>query len=133
MSSVSSLPSTHLGAREKGASLLHSDQYSTRAQTTRNAPIAKKLEKLIIKDRRLTFRETAEQFEISKGSLHTILCDHMQIACEMYSQILSVGQKELRLAVAQNLLKTIKVEHGFLRLLAITEKENVIDRIPFSE
>ncbi|GFS93693.1 hypothetical protein TNCV_798251 [Trichonephila clavipes] len=43
------------------------------------------------------------------------------------------GTEKLRLVVTQERLNTINAEPGFLRLLVVSENENSIERIPFSE
>ncbi|GFV32235.1 hypothetical protein TNCV_1675211 [Trichonephila clavipes] len=45
----------------------------------------------------------------------------------------SVKQKRSRLAVAQDVLDTVKSEHGSLRLLAVPENEKAIESTPFPE
>ncbi|GFY05548.1 hypothetical protein TNCV_4370581 [Trichonephila clavipes] len=45
---------------------------SGRPQTIRNAAVVDKVEYLVMEDRRLTVRETAEQVEISTGSPQAI-------------------------------------------------------------
>ncbi|GFW29032.1 hypothetical protein TNCV_2355901 [Trichonephila clavipes] len=67
------------------------DQHSERPQTARNALVVEKVENLM-RDRRLTVRNTAEQVEISTDSPYAILCDH-QSGCEICSQP-SVGGTE---------------------------------------
>ncbi|GFU03988.1 hypothetical protein TNCV_4167631 [Trichonephila clavipes] len=68
----------------------------------------------ILKDRHLTVRVTAEQIEISIGSVHAILCDHAQSDLEIDSQASVGGTEKLHLVVVQNLLDAINAEPGFL-------------------
>ncbi|GFV09284.1 hypothetical protein TNCV_1868921 [Trichonephila clavipes] len=56
-----------------------------------------------------------------------------RVDTKFFPKILSVEKKDIRLAVAQNLLETIKTEPISLRLLAILENEKVIERIPISK
>ncbi|GFW17495.1 hypothetical protein TNCV_2650531 [Trichonephila clavipes] len=71
-----------------------------------------------------------EQVKKRTGSPHVILCDHTQNSCETCSQA-SVGETEkLHFAVTQDLLDA---EPDYLRLQAVPENENAIERIPFSE
>ncbi|GFU70894.1 hypothetical protein TNCV_2206111 [Trichonephila clavipes] len=88
---------------------------------------------MVMKDRCLTIRKTAEEVQVSSVFPHVILCDHSQNDCEICPRVSVGGTDILRLAVAQYLLDTINVEPGFLRLLAVPENENLIVRIPFSE
>ncbi|GFX70107.1 hypothetical protein TNCV_4615451 [Trichonephila clavipes] len=46
--------------------------------TTQNAAGFERVESLIMKDHRLTVRETAEQVQISTNSADAILCDNAQ-------------------------------------------------------
>ncbi|GFT17928.1 hypothetical protein TNCV_4910871 [Trichonephila clavipes] len=71
--------------------------------------------------------ETSEQVEISTGSPHAILRDHVQSGCEIYPQA-SAGRTE-NLCLAQDVMNTINGEPVFLSLLAVTENDNAIDRI----
>ncbi|GFU18448.1 hypothetical protein TNCV_1981231 [Trichonephila clavipes] len=59
-------------------------QRSGRPQTPQNAAVDEKVETLVMKDHRLTIRETTEQVEISTCSPHAILCVHAQRSCEIY-------------------------------------------------
>ncbi|GFX12089.1 hypothetical protein TNCV_2998721 [Trichonephila clavipes] len=75
---------------KSGRTLVESDQRSRRPETAKNAAVVEKVENLIMKDRRLTARETAEQVKISTGSPHAILYDHEESSGEFCSQA-SVG------------------------------------------
>ncbi|GFV40732.1 hypothetical protein TNCV_5055121 [Trichonephila clavipes] len=88
---------------------------------------------LILKDRCLTIRETAEQTEISTGSPIAILYDPVQSSCEICSQVSVVGTEKLHLVVAQDRMGVINAQPAFLSLLAVPENENDFERILFSE
>ncbi|GFV24598.1 hypothetical protein TNCV_1914583 [Trichonephila clavipes] len=61
----------------------------------------------MVKELNLTIQETAEQVEISAGSLHAILCDNMQSGCKICSQASVNGTEKLHLAVTDDLLSSI--------------------------
>ncbi|GFU87367.1 hypothetical protein TNCV_2716531 [Trichonephila clavipes] len=80
---------------------------------TRNVTVVEKVEYLIIKDRRLTALEIAEQVEINTS----ILYDYAQKDCEICSQASVRGTEDLLLTVELHLLDTINAEAGFFRFL----------------
>ena len=99
---------------------MESDQRSGRPQTARNAAVVESVENLIMGDRRLTVRELAEEVEISKDSAHAILRDDLnmhRVAAKFVPKLLSAEQKELRLAVAQDLLDTANTDPEFLNTI----------------
>ncbi|GFX15181.1 hypothetical protein TNCV_2708861 [Trichonephila clavipes] len=103
---------------------IHSDQRSGRPKTPRNAAVVEKVEKLIMKEHRLTVRK------ITDIQLRLIM---RREAVNFLTMFLSEEQKELHLAVAHDLQDPINTEPGSLQLLAVSENENAVERVEFSE
>ncbi|GFU67473.1 hypothetical protein TNCV_1599551 [Trichonephila clavipes] len=91
------------------------------------------MENLIMKVNPLATRGTSEQVKNSTSFVRAILCYHAQSGCKIYSQVSVGGTEKFRLAIARDLLDTIKVEPDFLQLLDVAENENAIESISFSE
>lgn len=131
-----------------GRTSVESDQRSGRPQTARNAAVVERVENLIMGDRRLTVREIAEEVDISKDSTHAILRDDLnmhRVAAKFVPKLLSAEQKCSLSFIATDtefLGKTwnssrsptsLLSRHGSLQLLVVSEIEEAIERIPFSE
>ncbi|GFV30842.1 hypothetical protein TNCV_4012761 [Trichonephila clavipes] len=101
---------------KSGPTVVEIDQRSGRPQTTQNAAVVENGENLIMKDRRLVIRETAEQKKmISTDSRLAILGDHAEIrvaAKFVHKFFFSRGQKKLRFGVAKVLLDLNKNEQA---------------------
>jgi hypothetical protein len=62
-----------------GHTLEESDQCSGKPSTSRNANVIENVRSLILEDRRLTVRETADEVGISTGSAHSILTEDLHM------------------------------------------------------
>ncbi|GFW23856.1 hypothetical protein TNCV_945411 [Trichonephila clavipes] len=90
------------------------------------------MENLVMKDRRLTVRETVEQAEISTGSPRAILCDHAQSGGKICYQASVCGIEKL------HLLKLHKIYWILLTLNLVScdfwlfpNNENATEKIHF--
>jgi AraC-like DNA-binding protein len=91
-----------------GHTLANSDQCSGRPSTSRNANVIENVHSLILEDCRLTIREIADEVGISTVSVHSILTEdlHMcRVVVKFVPKLLSQGQQELHLEVAQDMLE----------------------------
>jgi hypothetical protein len=103
---------------EEGCTLPDSDHRSRRPSTSRNANVIENVCSLILEDRCLTIRETADDVGISTGSAHsTVTVDlHMcKVVAKFVPKLLSQEQQQLRLEVARDMLECVNGDPGFLK------------------
>ncbi|PNF26463.1 hypothetical protein B7P43_G15372 [Cryptotermes secundus] len=102
-----------------------SEQRSGRPSTSRNADVIEKVRTLIMEDRRLAFREVADEVGISRGSANTILTEDLgmrRVAAKFVPKLLSPEQQQLRLEVAQDMLECANRDPEFLKTVIIGDE-----------
>ncbi|GFX91966.1 hypothetical protein TNCV_3577961 [Trichonephila clavipes] len=87
---------------------------------------------MIVKDNFLTKRQTFEEVEIGIDSSHEILCVHVRHAAKLLPSFCQRNKKSPLCRCSGLLLNNMNTKSGFLRLLAVIENENSIERTPFS-
>ena len=81
------------------------------------------------KDRRLSVRMIAEETDLDKNAVHSILTEHLHMR-KLVPKNLSVEQKGNRLEIFQDLLGRLEIEPNFLYEVIIGEESWVFDKIP---
>ena len=84
------------------------------AKTDRNI---ERVNELVRRDRRLTIRMMAEELEMSKESVRTILVENLgmkKICARMVPKLLSDEQKSRRMRVCEEILQQLEVNEDFL-------------------
>ena len=76
------------------------------------------MDELVRSDRRITVRMMAEELDLNRESIRTILVEDLQmrkVCAKMVPKLLSDDQKKHRVDVCRDLLKTIEEYPDFLR------------------
>jgi len=100
-----------------GRTSVESKARSGRPSTSRNEAVVDQVRSLVMQIRRITIRELANETNISVGSVHSILIQDLgfrRIAARFVPKLLTSEQKQLRLEIAQDMLKIVDSDPNFL-------------------
>ncbi|XP_026819544.1 protein GVQW3-like [Rhopalosiphum maidis] len=103
---------------KEGRTTVKSDEREGRPSTSRNEEMIQKIRTAIRGNRRLTIMELSNEFQISFGSVQTILTtdlDMRRVAAKFVPKLLSGEQKENRKQIATDLLECSKSDDFFLK------------------
>ncbi|KAL4126147.1 hypothetical protein QTP88_010376 [Uroleucon formosanum] len=107
------------------------DPRSGRPSTSRKDDVVEKIEEKVRNDRRLTFRELANEAGISIGSCHEILTENLQmkrVAAKFVPRLLTLEQKENRLTICQD-FKNRCADVNSLKTLSLVTRRGFMDTI----
>ncbi|GFS37153.1 HTH_48 domain-containing protein [Nephila pilipes] len=114
-----------------GRTSAKSEQRCGRPQTARSAATVERVQNLVMVERRLTVREIAEEFGVSKDSAHAIFREDLnmnRVATKFVPKLLTPEQKDLLFDITQDLLDTANTDPGFLNTV-ITRDESCCVRV----
>ena len=100
-----------------GCEDVEDDTKTGRPSTTKTADNIGKVNELVRSDRRLTVLMVAEELNVNRESVRTILLEelHMRKVCaKIVPKLLSDNQKEHRVRVCEDMLERIKADPDFL-------------------
>lgn len=103
---------------KEGRTTVESDEREGRPSTSRNEEMIQKIRTAIRGNRRLTIMELSNEFQISFGSVQTILTtdlDMRRVAAKFVPKLLSGEQKENRKQIATDLLECSESDDFFLK------------------
>ena len=103
---------------KEGRTTVESDEREGRPSTSRNEEMIQKIRTAIRGNRRLTIMELSNEFQISFGSVQTILTtdlDMRRVATKFVPKVLSGEQKENRKQIATDLLECSESDDFFLK------------------
>lgn len=95
---------------QDGREDVEDDERSGRPSTSIIDENVKKVEKMVMNDRRITIREVADEVGISIGSCHNIFSNVLgmkRVAAKFIPKLLNFDQKNNRLNIAQELLNDV--------------------------
>ncbi|VVC38893.1 Transposase, type 1 [Cinara cedri] len=103
---------------KEGRTTVESEKREGRPSTSRNEEMVQKIRTAIRGNRRLTIMELSNEFQISFGSIQTILTtdlDMRRVAAKFVPKLLSDEQKENRKQIATDLLEYSESDEFFLK------------------
>ncbi|XP_065294868.1 protein GVQW3-like [Dermacentor albipictus] len=103
-----------------GRKSMESEQRSGRPSTYRNDQVIAEVNAVVMRDRRVTMREIAEEVGIGTFSAHSIMTEHLamkRVAAKFVPKLLTVEQKQLRLEVSQDMLDSTNSDPGFMNTI----------------
>lgn len=102
---------------KSGNESLEDEHRSGRPSTSKTDENVQNVEKLIRSNRRLTIRELAEDFNISYGSIQSILTDNLhmrRVSAKFVPRLLSGEQKEIRVSICRELKDRLDANPNFM-------------------
>ncbi|PNF36792.1 hypothetical protein B7P43_G11160 [Cryptotermes secundus] len=123
-----------------GRTSVDSEPRSGRPSTSRNENFIEQVRTLVMEDRRITFRELANEIGVSNGSVHSILTEDLgmrSVSTKFVPKLLTMEQKQRHLEIVQDMLDnannnarphTVKTTIETLRKL----KWNLLTHLPYS-
>lgn len=111
---------------KRGRTSTNDDPRSGRPTTTITEQMIKKVEKIVLADRRTTVRFIAEEVKISIGSAHSIIHDRLgmkKVSARWVPRMLTAEQKQTRLRISQSCLDVLQrdPEQFLARFLTMDE------------
>ena len=97
-----------------------------RPSTSTTDETVEAVKEIVLKNRRITIREVAEDVGISVGSCHDILSDVLgirRVSAKFVPKLLNFDQKKRRMTIAQEMLNAVNEDPDFLKR-AITGDES---------
>ena len=83
------------------------------------------VKEIVLKNRRITIREVAEDVGISVGSCHDILSDVLgmrRVSAKFISKLLNFDQKNRRMTITQEMLNEVNEDPDFLKRVITGDK-----------
>ncbi|XP_022239456.1 histone-lysine N-methyltransferase SETMAR-like [Limulus polyphemus] len=111
-----------------GRTTVESEPRSGRPSTCRNDQVIAKVNAMVMRDRRVTIREIAEEVGISTFSAHSIMTKDLamkRVVAKFVPKLLTVEQKELRVEVSQDMLDSTNSDPDFMNTI-ITGDESCV-------
>ena len=102
-----------------GSTSVDSEPHHGRPSTSRN-DVINQVRTLLMRDRRVTVRELADEVGVSIGSVHTILTADFglrRVSAKFVPKLLMMEQKQLRLEIAQDMLDCVESDSNFLNIV----------------
>ena len=103
---------------QDGREDVEDDERAGRPRTSTTDENAEKVKEMVINDRRITFREFADDFGISIGSCHEIFSNVLgmkRVAAKFVPKLLNFKQKQRRMEVAQESLNEVNDDAELLK------------------
>ncbi|XP_076042215.1 histone-lysine N-methyltransferase SETMAR-like [Oratosquilla oratoria] len=100
-----------------GRTTVESEPRSGRPSTCRNDQVIAKVNAVVMRDRRVTIREIAEEVGISTFSAHSIVTEDLamkRVAAKFVPKLLTAEQKQLRVEVSQDMLDSTNSDPDFM-------------------
>jgi hypothetical protein len=115
---------------KEGQTSIESDECSGRPSTSRNPVMIDKEHSAVLDNRTITIRELSDELVLSFGLVQSILTENLgmkRVSAKFVPKLLTVVQKETRLAVARDLLQCADQDADFMRTI-ITSDESWVYR-----
>ncbi|XP_072142421.1 protein GVQW3-like, partial [Dermacentor andersoni] len=99
---------------------VESEPRSGRPSTCRNDQAIAEVNAVVMRDRRVTIREIAEEVGISTFSAHSIMTEDFamnRVAAKFMPKLLMVEQKQLRVEVSQDMLDSTNSDPNFMNTI----------------
>lgn len=96
---------------KRGRTSTNDDPRTGRPTSAVTQQMIKKVENIVLADRRVTIRFIAEELKISIGSVHNIIHDHLgmkKVSARWVPRMLSDAQKQTRLRISQSCLDLLQ-------------------------
>ncbi|XP_070392521.1 protein GVQW3-like [Dermacentor albipictus] len=103
-----------------GRTSVESEPRSVRPSTCRNDQVVAEVNAVVMRDRRVTIREIAEEVGISTFSAHSIMTKDLamkKVAAKFVPKLLTVEQKQLRVEVSQDMLDFTNSDTDFMNTI----------------
>ncbi|XP_037509168.2 protein GVQW3-like [Rhipicephalus sanguineus] len=103
-----------------GRTSVESEPRSGRPSTCRNDQVIAEVNAVVIRDRRVTIREIAEEVGISTFSAHSIMTEDLamkRVAAKFVPKLLTVEQKQLRVEVSKDMLDFTSSDPNFMNTI----------------
>ncbi|XP_075543739.1 protein GVQW3-like [Dermacentor variabilis] len=103
-----------------GRTSVESEPRSGRPSTCRNDQIIGEVNSVVMRDRRFTIREIAEEVGISSFSTHSIMTEDvamMRVSAKFVSKLLTAEQKQLRVEASQGMLDSTNSDPDFMNII----------------
>ncbi|XP_049525005.1 protein GVQW3-like [Dermacentor silvarum] len=103
-----------------GRTSVESEPRSGRPSTCRNDQVIAEVNAVVMRDRRVTIREVAEEVGISTFSAHSSMTEDLAmkgVAAKFVPTLLTVEQKQLRVEVSQDLLDSTNSDPDFMNTI----------------
>ena len=103
---------------QDGREDVEDDERCGRPNTSITDENVKKVEEMIMNDRRITIREVADEVGISIGSCHDVFANVLgmkRVAAKFVPKLLNLEQKQRRMKVCQDSLNEVNVDSDLLK------------------
>jgi histone-lysine N-methyltransferase SETMAR len=103
-----------------GRTSVESEPRPGRPSTCRNDQVIAKVNAVVMRDRRLTIREIAEEVGLSTFSAHSIVTEDLamkRVSAKFVPKLLTAEQKQLRVEVSQDMLDSTNSDPDFLNTI----------------
>ncbi|XP_013791740.1 putative uncharacterized protein FLJ37770 [Limulus polyphemus] len=103
-----------------GRTTMESEPRSGRPSTCRNDQVIAKVNAMVMRDRRVTIKEIAEEVGISTFSAHSIMTEDLamkRLAAKFVPKLLTAEQKELHVEVSQDMLDSTNSDPDFMNTI----------------
>ncbi|XP_049271908.1 histone-lysine N-methyltransferase SETMAR-like [Rhipicephalus sanguineus] len=103
-----------------GRTSVESEPRSGRPSTCRNDQVITEVNAVVMRDRRVTMREIAEEVGISTFSAHSIMTEDLamkRVAAKFVPELLTVEQKQLRVEVSHDMLDFTSSDSNFMNTI----------------
>ncbi|XP_072142113.1 protein GVQW3-like [Dermacentor andersoni] len=103
-----------------GSTSVESEPRSGRPSTCRNDQVIAEVNAVVMRDRRVTIREIAEEVGISTFSAHSIMTEDLamkRVASKFVPKLLAVEQNQLRVELSQDILDSTNRDPDFMNTI----------------
>ncbi|XP_065281329.1 protein GVQW3-like [Dermacentor albipictus] len=103
-----------------GRRSVKSEPCSLRPSTCRNDRLIAEVNAVVMRDRRVTIREIAEELGIITFSAHSVMTEHLamkRVAAKFMPKLLTVEQKQPRVEVSQDMLDSTNSDPDFINTI----------------
>ncbi|XP_023288010.1 histone-lysine N-methyltransferase SETMAR-like [Orussus abietinus] len=104
---------------------VESEPRSGRPSTCRNDQVIAKLNAVVMRGRRVTIREIAQEVGISTFSAHSIVTEDLaikRVAAKFVPKLLTAEQKQLRVEISQDMLDSANSDSDFMNTIITGDK-----------
>jgi len=103
---------------QEGRENVNDEPRSGRPSTSKNDENVQEVKEIVLKNRRITIREIADDLNISFGSCQSILTDVLgmtRVSAKFVSKLLNFDQKQRRMNIAQDMLNDVNDDPDLLK------------------
>ncbi|UYV84861.1 hypothetical protein LAZ67_X003748 [Cordylochernes scorpioides] len=113
----------------EGREDVNEEERSRRPSTSTTDEKINEVEKIILADHRITFREVAEDLNISIGSCHSIFINDLgmrRVAAKFVQKLLNCDQKQHRMNIANEMLDSVRDDPNLLQRVITGDEAGVL-------